>query len=328
MRWLAWMTLLSVMLGGGPVWAEPKREPSDEAAVEAVARGREAKEAFDAGRFEEALDGFSAAEARAHSPVFVLYRARCQRALGRWRDGIATLRVLAAEVVADDAPPQWHAAVARAREELERLEARIPRVTVRLERARGDERIRIDDRPYGGEAVALDPGSHEVVVTRDGEIVARLPFEATEGVQRALVVSLREPPRPPAEPPMPPGPVAPDPPGVTSSGGEPRRASSSLGGYTALGLGGAWLVAGAVAGGLALDRAATARELCGADGICDGDRSERDASERLADASTGMLVLGGLSVVVGIILVTIPLTSSEDVGLGLGPGALRLQGRF
>lgn len=330
MRFPAWWLLfLGAATVTFPSFADQADVPSQEAAVDAVARARDAKRDFDAGRFEQALKGFSEADARAHSPVFVLYKARSQRELGRWLRARETLRGLSAESVDEEAPAQWRSAVEQAHGELKRLEARIPQVTVRLEGARGHELVRIDDRPYRNRPLDLDPGAHEVVVSRDGQLVARVPFELVEGEQRALVVDVSPPPAP-APKPVPS--AAPVPDLSRQSRGEGHESTSLRpGGYALLGLGGAWLVVGAVTGGLALERAARAREACGPTGRCENSSSERDASVRLANASTGSLVLGGVSVLAGVTLMTLPLLWSspdEELGLTVGPGSLTLRRRF
>jgi len=93
----------------------------------AVARGNEAVALYEAGRFADALTRFREADTLYHSPVFVLYEARCLRGEGDVTEARAAYRRLLDEAVAPDAPPVWKQAQADARAELAALEAELDR---------------------------------------------------------------------------------------------------------------------------------------------------------------------------------------------------------
>ncbi|MEZ4445265.1 MAG: hypothetical protein R3B72_39700 [Polyangiaceae bacterium] len=250
-----------------PVLAAPDDAPEDEPVTRAIALGRQGKEAFDAQRFEEAREAFDAAEAITHSPVFLLYRGRAELALGQLKAARASFEQVAEERLGEDATPQWRDAVGEARDELEALEERLPKV-----------------------------------VTPAPEVAAPAPLAP---VAPQPVVPLAQPV--PLE----------------------DEVDWAIPGYSLLGAGGAALVVGGILGGLALGAAADAREACGRDGICDGDTSKRDHSERLAHASTATLVMGGVASLLGGVFLVIPLVTPEDHGelsLTLDPTGFR--GRF
>lgn len=325
MRCLVLLALAGALTVVRPTFADDGS--ADEAYRAAIARGRTAKEAFDAGRYEEARRGFAEADAQAHSPVFVLYRARSERALGQWLKARASLQAVAEEALDDKAPAQWHDATRKADEEYRRLDAQIPRTSVRLEDARGTEKILVDDRPYAGGTVDLDPGSHLVVVERDGTIVLTHRFEATAGDRRELVLDVPTPPTPkPVRPPPPTPKLVPAAPAPSTPRPEEPPAQV-VAGYVLLGVGGLGLVTGAITGGLALERAATARE-CGLDGRCDGDTSVRELSERLAHTSTAAFAVAGASTLASIILLTLPVSDDEAVSLSVGLGTLAFTARY
>lgn len=317
--------MLSVSLTvAGPAFAdETGSDDSKGAASAAIARGREAKEAFDAGRYEDARRGFEAADAEAHSPVFVLYRARSERALGQWLKARASFQRVAEEGLGEDAPEQWLDATRQADEEYRLLDAQIPRISVRLEDALGTERILVDDRPYLEGVLDLDPGSHVVVVQRDGEIIVTHRFEATAGDRRELVLDVPAPPPPEPVLPPPPKPVLTPPPPPPMDG----LPAQQLAGYVLLGVGGLGLVTGAITGGLALERAATAR-ACSLDGKCGGDTSIRDLSEQLAHTSTAAFAVAGASTLASIILLSLPVSDDEAVSMSIGLGSLAVTARY
>lgn len=79
--------------------------------------------AYAEGRWQEALRHFTEAERWMHSPVFVLYMARCQQELGAVELARELYRKAAEEPLSDDAPDVWRDAQASAQAALEALEA-------------------------------------------------------------------------------------------------------------------------------------------------------------------------------------------------------------
>lgn len=84
--------------------------------------------AYAEGRWRPALDHFTAAERWMHSPVFLLYAARCQHRLGSVDLARAAYQRILAEDWAEGAPAAWTEARASARRELAALEPTPPSV--------------------------------------------------------------------------------------------------------------------------------------------------------------------------------------------------------
>ena len=57
-------------------------EPTDAERARALELGKSAIEVYNEGRWVDAYDRFAKADKLVHSPVFVLYMARCRRQLG------------------------------------------------------------------------------------------------------------------------------------------------------------------------------------------------------------------------------------------------------
>ena len=150
----------------------------------AVRLGHDGIALYEASRWDEAYQRFNAAEALVHSPVFLLYMARCRRNTGKLLEAAERFDRLSRERVSDDAPAAWHGAVADARAELIALRRSIPRIVVVL-RAPLDSRLTLDGRELPasalGKSLDLDPGRHSIVA-RDpkGRRVVR-SFQLTSG---------------------------------------------------------------------------------------------------------------------------------------------------
>jgi hypothetical protein len=125
----------------------------------AIGAGREAALLFEAGKWEEALRRFEEADAAAHSVVFVLYMARCQRELGDLAAALRLLESAAAEPLPADASEPMRRAQADATAELTevREEMRVrAEETARQERA---SEVRLPSPLTGVPARPGTPGS-------------------------------------------------------------------------------------------------------------------------------------------------------------------------
>lgn len=150
--------LLLVALSLGAPWA--RAETDTEAAV---ALAYEAKERFEAGDYQAAIDKFTRAKQAADSPVFDLFIARSLKALGRWVEASALYdRVAALDV--DPTNTSWVQAQESARKEGADLEDTIPRLTLAAEVQAPPPRVELDGKrvPWPAENLAVDPGRHVV----------------------------------------------------------------------------------------------------------------------------------------------------------------------
>jgi hypothetical protein len=157
----------------------------------ARAQSPEGTTAFEAGRYEEAIEQMNRAEAAGHSPLNVLVIARAHAKLGR----LLASRDAYARVVREPIPPGAAAgsvdARAAAERELTALERRIPRLTVLVEGSTDDVRVTMDGAPIPvGQDVPVDPGPHELrarALESDSGVV---DVSAIEGTRETITLKL------------------------------------------------------------------------------------------------------------------------------------------
>jgi hypothetical protein len=158
-RRAASLLLLTLLLCG---IRSARAEPGAE--TQAIELGRAALDAYARGAWAEAHAAFQAAEGLAHSPVFVLYMARCSRNSGRLLEARELLRKVAAERLPADAPGPWLQATVTAHSELGSLQQLIPSVVVRTVHGPPLTSGTIDGRPAifseQEREFELDPGQH------------------------------------------------------------------------------------------------------------------------------------------------------------------------
>jgi hypothetical protein len=148
-------------------------EPSVDDARRAVAArmAEEARLAFEAGRYADAVDQLEGAERLEHAPLHLIYLARLLNKLGRLMEAREAYRRVAAEPFAPDAPAALQEARTSALQEYAAIERRIPRLTILLVGAPLDQvRLTIDGKVVPLEALAyplrVDPGTHEIVAEK------------------------------------------------------------------------------------------------------------------------------------------------------------------
>ena len=321
----------SLWLGAGAARGQSNPEsPSSTApdytrANELAAKGFDA---FDRGRYAEAHDHFAAAEAAAHSPVFLLYMARCKRQLGELGEARQLYDRLVNEKLADDAPAPFRSAQDDAKVEREQLDALVPTLSVTLEGLVSTDRVALDGAsvaiPAGASSTTfrrqVEAGTHVLTVTRDGAVVAERQIELKVG--QTVDTSIVLPAPPPAVSPAPH--TAPAPRATMSTG--PNLVPA----YIVLGVAGAAAVLGAVMGGLALSRDKTAvdeLETCDDSASCTEAEQTRDGALTFAHVSTTSFVVASVAAATGVVLL-LTASSGDDVVVGVGPGSLQVTGTF
>lgn len=179
---------------------------------------------------------------------------------------------------------------------LDEIEAAIPSVVVAVVDAEGRDRpaeVTIDGRlvseAASGQPVALDPGPHRFEVTVEGQkVAAEVVLRAGEQLRR---VTLRPPGRRGAE---------------HTNDGAGTGDAATTGGWVALSLGGAGLIAGAIGGGLALAEKASLDEACPTKTSCPVERQgDIDTMMTLSHVSTAGFVVGAVGVAVGTLLLVV-----------------------
>ena len=222
---------------------------------------------------------------------------------------------------------------------VQELEARLPRLTLRLEPGVApDVRVERDGVPVGaaslGTALPLNPGPHEVVVRAPGHHERRYVVELEESANQELSVApgpaLPEPEPEPEPPPAPPLPVQLDsapPPAQPVAHTSPARTA----GFAVVGVGAASLVAGSVFGGLAIRQKnqmdgcveSGSRLLCDSAGLAAADKGRTYATVANVAVAVGVAGLG-----VGLYLVLSNAPEGGDraaIGVGPTPGGGHLR---
>jgi hypothetical protein len=289
---------------------EPDAQEID--AASAIALGEQALESWGQRRYTLAYELFQRAEQKAHSPVFVLYMARCKRELDQLSAAMAHYRAVVEEELPAEAPPPWHEARREAERELAELKAATPSLRIVAPWLEAGDRITLDGRAVAaGGALEVDPGEHRVVIRRGALIVSDERVTLVEGEGLFVLQMALEPP-PPRHPPPPPLRRVPQ------EGSE----GSVVPGAVLMCLAGASAIAGAVTGGLALSRASDLKDRCiGTD--CSAVRSLRDEAVTLAHTSTATLALAGGAALAGtLLLIFRPGGEPPSGARGLVPQAL------
>jgi hypothetical protein len=220
----------------------------------ARAAATEGAKAFQEGRWQDAVDLFTRAESLVHAPPHLLFLARAQVKLGRLVAARELYNKILREPLAGDAPPAFLTAREAAEAEIETIEPRLARLTIKVEGASEKPvTVTMDGRPVAsaliGVSAPADPGKHELSATAEGFIAKPQTVTLAEGGQGQVLLSLVPDPnyKPPAPPPGDAPAAAPASSGMASAppvGSEPQATSLAVPAYTAFGVGAVGLGAG------------------------------------------------------------------------------------
>jgi hypothetical protein len=280
--------------GLGPAMAQPTDAPPASPGDLAIAKGEQAMAAFDRQEWEQALAAFREADKLYHSPVFTLYEARSLKALARMTEAAALLDAARNEQLPAGAPASWYEAKNEAASELLTLRSELPRVVIRVRNARA-AKATLDDKPVAlGVPIEADPGEHRVAAM-DGARTLTKNVTLRVGAETSAELDFGRSPELP-----------------------PRNDGWLISGTTLTSVGGAGLIAGAIFGGLALDRTAEADaalpQSCTTEKRCPTrDQTAIEQSYQgaydFANASDGLFVAGGVLAVAGIVILIVDSTS-------------------
>lgn len=327
--------LLGVLALSVLSWAAPSAAQEETAGdsalgqIQDVARvkAEEGLALYAEARYAEAYERFRIAEDLFHAPTLVLYMAHCQRELGKLLEARALYERVAAETVAEDAPPAFREAPATAQASLDELSPRIPKLELVVVGAAAESAyVTLDGRraALSPATVEVDPGTHRIDASATGARTVVMQVEVAEGGTQRVEIQL-EPvasATPPAPPPVPP-PARPP---------EPGPLAPAL---VAFGVGAAGLAVGGVAGAVVLGEVDRIRESCDGDRCPRSLEADRDDVRPLATVSTLGFVLGGAGVAAGVVLLVwrpggTP-GSSASIGrlsASVGPSSVTLRGAF
>ena len=296
----------------------------------ALELGREGMALFEARQWADAYDRFSRADRLVHSPVFLLYMARAER---NWGHNVAAFghyeRLVSAQLSAQD-PEPWHQAQRDGASELGELRQRVPSLRILAHGAAvGSMTVWLDgariDPPPVEAAVAVEPGSHVLVVRRGAWAEERRTVLVREGGGETVVdLSI----------PAASGPGAGDLASSQPSGAQGSTSPVSTAGIVLLSAGGLGLVTWMITGSVALELNSELKQVC-SDGVCDAaNQSKVDTYDAVGNAATGTLIAGALLAVTGTILLIAapadrgPNPSPVTARLTCGPGSLAIVGTF
>lgn len=282
-------------------------------------------EHFDAGRYEEALESYEAADEIMNVPTTRFAVGKTQEKLGKLveaRDTLLSVRQL--PVMEDETGPLEEART-KAAELAFAIGKRIPTLEIMV-RGVPEVDVQVDGTPIERAATSvprrMNPGTHQVVVTAPGYQQQTRSVTLTEGDTQKLEIQLEPLPQTPAPPPL----TKPTP-TVRPLPDDGSRTSSLV--YIGFSVGAAGLLVGAITGGIAL---ATASSL---EDACDGDRCPRSTTEEdfdttlaLSHASTAGFVVAGVGGALGLIGLLVMGSDDEDTTVSIAPGGLVIRGVF
>ncbi len=339
-------TLTGMLLCGaqGPVRAEPpSASPASQAPQAQPARGSaaagtpatadalstrrdvanvyfwEGRRAAEAGDLATACDRFARSLALDRSPGTLLNLANCEESRGN----VASAWLRYSDAVARMKPDDRRLSLASDRIAL--LEPRLPRLTLRAPEPRpAGMRVSLDGDPLGEDAFGadrpLDPGTHHVRVSAKGRALRDILVVLGAGESKSLAVEpgplLPSRSAGPVAVSRSPGALSASSPGALSA---PRLASmprQRIAGFSLLGLGGAGVVLGAIAGGMVLVEKGIFDQHCSAQGAC-RDQAGLDAAHRGVTWATTSNVAFAAGAVVAAVGLVVALTSpSRPAGSG------------
>jgi hypothetical protein len=266
----------------------------------AIALAKSAKESYDRGDWLTARDLFTAAEARAHSPVLSLYIARCHRNLGELMRAREVYRALVAEQLAAGAPEPFRTAKADAEKVLAILVGRIPRVTLVGKGLPAGSVVELDKRPQElGVPIEADPGAHEARVTSGQTEIAGASFTLEEAASLTVTLEARQPTK--AAPPIELGPRLPGPPET-----EPEKDPTlDVLGTLGLVLGAGGLAAGIATKVISFEIVDDVKGRCQGSHCLASDEAEIDRAKGMETGSTVAFAVGGVFAATGITLLIV-----------------------
>jgi tetratricopeptide (TPR) repeat protein len=335
--------------------------PEERAGARSAARS--GLQAYEAGKYADALDLFSRAENLVHAPTHLLYIARANVKLGKLVRAQEAYQQLIREKLAANAPQPFRDAQQSAEQELAAFDSRIPTVTIKITGTTDTSQLKVtmDGKTIPAALVGIpypaDPGTHKFAAVAPGYSAAPIEKTLAENGREQIELKLKADPNAVAtSTPDASKPTTPDSATTTQPGPkattvdlttkpETKSNTNRVLAYTALGVGAVGVGAGIyflLGRNSADDEASKKYEQCRPT-KCEGP-GEKSAINKLDDeASTkGWLSVmsfsvGGLAAITGITLLIVDSgksstastsTPQSNVRVWAGPGSLGLTGQF
>ncbi len=302
-------------------------------------------QAYDAGRYDEAVEKLGKAYEVVHVPTLAVNEARALAKLGRL--------IAASELYLDATriPPDksWQATQMQAQADAEKertdLLLRIPRLKIIFKGVSPSEVAVTIDGTAVPQALSdaeqlVDPGERHVEGTRGSEVVKQsvsvkegehaqvmLQFAQASAGATPLPLGVPNQPNNTAQPATPLSPLAPPPPSDHKPG-----SGQKVAGWLSLSVGSAGLVVGAVSGILASSRRSSLLDsnTCSADGrhCLPSQSNDVNAYNSLRTVSTVGFIAGGVLAVTGVTLLLTAPRQESQVGLWMSPSSAGIYGGF
>jgi hypothetical protein len=294
--------------------ASAARADSVDDATKIAARkiAEEGLELYDTGRYKEALERFARADALVHAPTMLLMAARSLDKLGRLVEASEKYAAASQMLLDARASDAFREAVKDAEKERAALLLRIPSVIMTVDAPPDEEiKLKLDGISIStaslGQKKLIDPGAHTLEASAGG-VVATSRVDVKEGESRAVHLDLR----------------------TTAPPVSPIRTA----GWVTIGLGAAGVIAGAVAGGLAVAKDEELKQCLG--GACSTFKpDDLNNYNMLKGISSTGLIGGAVTLAGGVTLVLVapnpsPASASMQVRLSpwIGLGSVGLRGAF
>ncbi|WP_245677742.1 hypothetical protein [Chondromyces crocatus] len=187
---------LSLLLPAGAAQAQ-----SDQDKAAARSLWSQATESLSAGRFDEAIDLASRAEALMHAPTHLIIVARAQAKLGRLVLAKETYLKIIREELAPTAAGAFRNAQQEARDELAAIEPRIASMKVSVQGAGGRKfQVKIDEQQVPDALIGvfrpIDPGQHRVTAYLTGMKPVEEAVTLGDGEKKEVSLTVPEGPLP------------------------------------------------------------------------------------------------------------------------------------
>ena len=322
---LAFLLFLGVATSSTPGFAATDMERAG--ARSAASSGADA---FDAGKYQDALAMFQRAESLVHSPVHLSYIAQSQLKLGQLVEASETYLKLKRESVPPGAPPAVKRAIEQAPAALAALEPRVPHLAIKLEGTQAGEAVEVtlDGTPIPSGLLGIptpaNPGEHVIHASAPGKDSGEVRVTLAEAQNQEIVVRLAATGVPPAgaTPAAVPS-AAPQPEPSAASTADHGHSGSALRipAYVSLGVGVVGLGVGTY---FAIDAGKAADD---ADALCGGSRSNcvvqpgatredvEKKNDRAGQSKTLAIVglaVGGVGVAAGVTMLVLSMSSHSQ----------------
>jgi hypothetical protein len=186
---IAAMLLASVLLTTAAMGG-----PSDADRLTARGLAYEGHAALSKKDYATAADRFSRADALVHAPTLLLGLARAETGLGKLTTAQATYSRILREGARRGSPAVFVQAVAAARQEIKRLEARLPSVVITI-KGPSAPTVTLDGASIPAAALGdkrpVDPGTHVIRATADGFEAREVSVTLAEGKKENVTLELK-----------------------------------------------------------------------------------------------------------------------------------------